>query len=103
MPFDKRCDVYRTTETLDEYKTPTGESFPKIGNYACSVSRKAATVSKEDPNIVTVETLKLYSYARADIQEGDIVEVDGAKYTAGMPYRPRNHHLEVELMKESDG
>lgn len=102
MLFNKRCTVYRIKETLDEFNTPVGETLQKIGEFRCSVSRKSATVSKEDPNMETAETTRLYSYDRTDIQDGDIIEVEGEKFSASIPYRPRNHHLEVDLMKEGD-
>lgn len=93
------CTVYRLSETLDAYGSPTGHTETRVAEYPCRVSRKTLTASQAEPATKTAETWTLYLEATADIELGDLVLVGGAKYRAGIPYSPGGHHIEIPIEK----
>lgn len=100
--FDKVCIVHKFVEQLDEFNTPIGEGWDDGKSYRCAVSKRNIRTQKSEPADAYEERVMLFTFPTADIQEGNLISVDGTNYRAGKPYIPRNHHMEVELTKEGD-
>lgn len=95
--FDRRCTIKRLTETVDQYKRPIGEAWNPVGSYPCRLSRKSIQATQAMPERQTVEVYMLYLPPYADVQAGDIAEVPGVgSYNLSVPYKPGNHHIEVQ-------
>ena len=96
------CDVYRNVIVKDEYNTPS-ETFQKLySKVKCRISRsnRGKREQKNPQDTVQVEYV-LYVMNKADVVAGDIVELDGVKYTAAECYAVygsvRLHHKEIPL------
>jgi SPP1 family predicted phage head-tail adaptor len=89
IKLDKICIVHRRNVA----QTPS---------YPCTFLRKNNIYKQEAPNATTTEDFFLYGEPVMDVKPGDLVEVDEIKYVASTPYRPKNHHTEVNLMRKGD-
>ncbi|KEQ25575.1 DUF3599 family protein [Paenibacillus tyrfis] len=100
--FDRNCTIKRLVQIEDEYKTPKGEDWKTIGTSRCRLSRKNLRATQEAPDLKTNESYMLYMPIGADIKAGDRVTLNGdtKDFTAGPPYKPGNHHIEVEVWRE---
>ncbi|WP_010500653.1 DUF3599 family protein [Paenibacillus elgii] len=100
--FDRTCIIKRSIQHEDEYKTPKGEEWKPVGTSRCRLSRKNLRATQEAPDLKTNESYMLYMPIGADIKAGDLVTLNGDTkgFTAGPPYKPGNHHIEVEVWRE---
>lgn len=103
--MSQRCIVWRSLPQKDEYNTPINgvDDYQQVNlrPYPCRLSRKSIQANRGEPDTEIVEIYMLYMPAAADVQAGDLVKVNGAgEYRAGEPYRPNNHHTEVQVKRE---
>ncbi|WP_164762969.1 DUF3599 family protein [Paenibacillus humicus] len=99
----QRCTVWRSLPQKDEYNTPLNgeDDYQAVNSYPCRLSRKKIQATRGEPETAITEVYMLYMPAAANIQAGDLVKVNGAgEYRAGEPYRPNNHHTEVQVERE---
>lgn len=94
--------VYSIETSYDnKYNRP--ESIEIIKEYPCRLSRKNnAYPNASNGGIIVVEQMRAYFEIDADIKKGMTIEIEGTKYKAGMPYKPNNHHLEVDMNNISE-
>jgi hypothetical protein len=101
--LDRQCTIVRLTPALDAYKTPRAPVRETFGPYPCALSRKLLQATQEAPQNKAEEVYTMYLTRYANVQAGDLAEVAGVgKYRLGPPYRPRNHHIEVQAEWEGE-
>lgn len=101
--LNQRCTIWRALPQKDEYNTPLNgpEDYQQVTSYPCRLSRKTISAVHGDPQTEIAEVYMLYMPPTANVQAGDLVKVMGAgEYRAGEPYRPNNHHTEVQVERE---
>lgn len=102
MMYSQKCTITRMVTSKGERNRPAQSSLI-LGPFPCATSRPGRSWKNYDQGAplaeITVD-LVLYGAVSLDIKAGDVVEVDGEKYIASHPYRPRNHHTECGLRLE---
>lgn len=102
------CEIWREMPAKDEFGTPipsTDDDFQSIGQYPCRLSRRSiqSNTASNTPETNVTEIYMLYLPFHTPIQAGDLVEIGGAgEYRASEPYRPNNHHTEVQVEREDE-
>ena len=102
IDLDKICRVLRPVITKNELNRPQQKTLSPIATYPCTFLRKAAEYKQNSPNAEIDLDYFLYGEAVMAINPGDLIEVDGIKYIASMPYKPKNHHTEIEITVKKD-
>ncbi len=100
--FDTTCKILRSVETVDEYKTPTGYTWPEVGQYPCRLSRSRLNMVQRQPAQTVTNVYNILLPFDADVKAGDLVEVNGIKYRCSEPYRPTGHHTEITVTFEGE-
>lgn len=102
--MSQRCTIWRRQPQKDEYNSPINglDDYQEVKSYPCRMSRKIISAVRGDPQTDIEEVYMIYMPAKADVQAGDLVKIAGAgEYRAGEPYRPNNHHTEVQVEREA--
>lgn len=94
------CIIFRAKKGLDnKYNRPIDDGDDKYGPYPCHVGRINGTLTQKSPQISVGHSLRLYTSANVNMEDGDIIEINGTnKYIAQNVYRPLNKHAECDLM-----
>lgn len=111
MSFKKlltdRCDIYHLQETTDSpgYGLP-GEiryeynNDPDLTNVPCYFNEKSQSITQGDPGAEIVHSFKVSFAVNADVRLNDKVIFDGIEYTAQIPKKIKNHHIEVTVTRK---
>lgn len=100
--LDKACIVLRLQDVLDENNVVRGKDWlPVSGPYPCRLSAKQLVAAPGEVATMLTNVYTLYlDDPAADIQAGDLIEIDGVRYRCAEPYRPGGHHIEVTVTYE---
>lgn len=96
--LDRVAVIKRMVLVLDEYGTPQPPEIPSVvATIPCAVSRQTISAVQGAPMVVSGISYRLYFMIGAPVREGDLAEIeDVGKFRLASPYRPRNHHIEVD-------
>ena len=90
-----------TTSYDNKHNRP--ETVTNVTTYPCRISRKTGANVQDSgaKNDLTLQ-FRCYFEIDADIKSGASIEIDGVKYKAGLVYKPMNHHVEIDLIKNAE-
>lgn len=90
-----------TTSYDNEFNRP--ESIIKTDTYPCRMVRKSGAYPYDSgaANTLNLE-FRCYFEIDAEIASGASIEVEGVKYKAGLVYKPMNHHIEIDLLRNDE-
>lgn len=100
--FNQKFTISRTEMVKDPVSHVASKKVTNYGPYPCSIGKFTGNFVQAQPMGKVIQNLKLYTIASANVKSGDIVDVDGIKYIAANPYKPRNHHLECDITQQSE-
>lgn len=100
--FNQMLTVTRTEVVKDPLTHIASKKEVPYGPYPCSSGKSSGNFIQSQPMGKTIQNLKIYTIAGANIKSGDIVTVDGVNYIVENPYKPRNHHLECDITLQSE-
>lgn len=90
-----------TTSYANKHNRP--ETVTNKIDYPCRISRRTGANAFDSgaKNDLTLQ-FRCYFEIDVDIQSGASIEIDGVKYKAGLVYKPMNHHVEIDLIKNAE-
>jgi hypothetical protein len=92
-------DIYRNTDTKDEYNRLSGDPV-KIGSGKGRISKEKLRSRSGNPESEEIIDFKLFTDPDKDIMTNDLIDFSGHKYKAEPPMR-YSTHMEV-LLKRVD-
>lgn len=104
-----RVDIYKLKKetTPSSYGVPGQDKFyysdePDFENVPCNVqvSSKSAKLYTQNPGQVVNESFKVVFQKCTDISVNDKVVFNGVTFRASVPRYIKNHHIEVEIMRD---
>lgn len=98
----KTCKVLSTRIEKDVETNRPIKGLVEVGQYPCEIYRKTLGLSEEKKHLSLRETFVMHTMYDAKIKTGDLIEIDGVKYVAGIPFQPNDYRLEVELTLRGD-
>lgn len=90
-----------TTSYDNKFNRP--EKVTNVITYQCRISRKTGAYAEDSgaKNDLTLQ-FRCYFEIDVDIKSGASIEIDGVNYKAGLVYKPMNHHVEIDLIKNAE-
>jgi hypothetical protein len=98
------CTVFRTTSILNPPYNEIVNNETNIYTYACHVSQQTGIFVQGQPSAnITTKSIMYISNVNADIQNGDIVQINNAnKYIVQNVYKPLGKIIKCDLMIKSE-
>lgn len=103
--LDRTATIYRMVSPgTGELNTPLPPVKTAVAEgVLCAMARQSFAFNQEAARPELVSSIRLYFLPDVDIRPGDLINITGAGvFRAGIPYRPRNHHIEVDVKAEGE-
>lgn len=102
-----RCSIYKLQTRNDSGGygvSPQEELYyndtPDIVNIPCLFTEVNLATLKREPGVKVEQTYNVHFNISANVSLGDVLEWNGVKFKADLPLKPRNHHIEVRVVRE---